>query len=185
MTIEPTPAAAATSRRPRTPSRSFTSGVYEPSTLRSLERALPPLEQRLELVAGPAVGGQRLDVAPVLGEPALQLGDGRFPLCDLVLDPVELGRPRRLRLRPRRRRRLLLPRLRLRWSRRLAELVPSADVVGPAAVVRDDPSILDRKRAFGDGVEDGAVMGDEQHGPGERLEGGLECLAAALEAFPG
>src|SRR5207253_2666642 len=41
--------------------------------LGSLEQRLPPLEQRLQLVARTAVGGERLDVAPVLGEPPLEL----------------------------------------------------------------------------------------------------------------
>ena len=38
--------------------------------------------------------------------------------------------------------------------------------------------ILDRDRALGDRVEQGAVVGDEQDRAGERLERGLERLTA-------
>src|SRR5438552_18812524 len=61
--------------------------------LRPLEQCLPPFEQRLELVAGPAMCGEDVDVVPVLGEPALQLGDRALALGDLGLDALELRRP--------------------------------------------------------------------------------------------
>src|SRR3954470_6850385 len=48
------------------------------SPLRPLEGSLPPLQQRLQLVACAAVRGERLDVAPVLGEPLLELRDSRL-----------------------------------------------------------------------------------------------------------
>ena len=43
-----------------------------------LEQRLPALEQRLQLVARGAVRGEQVDVAPVVGEPPLEVGDGLF-----------------------------------------------------------------------------------------------------------
>ena len=48
-----------------------------------LEQRLPPLEQPLELVARGRVRSQQLDVPPVLGELALELGDGLLLRGDL------------------------------------------------------------------------------------------------------
>ena len=51
-----------------------------------LEQRLPPLEQPLELVARGRVCSEQLDVSPVLGEPALERGDGLLLRGDLPLD---------------------------------------------------------------------------------------------------
>src|SRR5439155_707397 len=84
---------------------------------------------------------QRLDIPPVLCELRLQLGDALLMLGDLGFEPLELARPLR---------RGGTVRLRLhlahRRSRRLRELVASSDVVGPAAVVAADRSVLECER---------------------------------------
>ena len=49
--------------------------------------------------------------------------------------------------------------------------------VRPAAVVAPQRALLDRDRPLGDGVEQGAVVRDEQQGAGEGLECRLERLA--------
>ena len=80
----------------------------------------------------------------------------------------------------RRRLRLLLLRLasfRL-GRRRRSSFVPRSDVLGPTAVVRADRSVLERERAVGDRVQQGTVVGDEQDRARERVERGLERLAA-------
>src|SRR5439155_1160813 len=60
----------------------------------ALEGLFPAGEERLQLVAGSAVGGQRLDVAPVVGQARLELGHGLLACGDLGFDPVELARSR-------------------------------------------------------------------------------------------
>src|SRR5204862_4213064 len=50
--------------------------------------------------------------------------------------------------------------------------------LGPAAVVCAQLPVLDRQCAFGDRVEERTVVGDEQHGAGERVKRRLERLAA-------
>ena len=94
------------------------------------------------------------------------------------LDALELGR--RLRVAGRRSRRLrarsgsaLGSGSATRWLR--ASL---AHQVGPAAVVRAERAVLDRDDPVGHGVEQRAVVRDEEHRPRERLERGLERLAA-------
>ncbi len=63
-----------------------------------------------------------------------------------------------------------------RWRSRL--LRPRLHEIGPAAVVGAQRPPLDRDRALGDGVEQRAVVRDEQDRAGERLERRLERLAA-------
>src|SRR5436190_18670772 len=101
--------------------------------LGALEQRLPPLEQRLQLLARAAVLREHVDVTPVGGESALQVGHSIFTGGDFGLQPLELRRPLRLRPRWPRRAFFLLAVLRLRRRRR--QLVAPADVVGPAAVV--------------------------------------------------
>ena len=88
---------------------------------------------------------------------------------------LELGRcaPRGSRLRDARR--PLRPR-RLGLDRRACR-VPLALQVGPAAVVRAQRAVLERDDAVGHGVQERAVVGDEEDRPRERLERGLERLA--------
>src|SRR5262249_46752550 len=77
---------------------SLTERAYR-SGIRLLEEGLPALEERLQLVPRLSVGRDQLHVAPpVVGELALELGDGRLPFLDGALHPLELGRPFRLRL---------------------------------------------------------------------------------------
>ena len=119
--------------------------------------------------------GDDVHVAPVLGELALELGDLDLAGGDLRLHLLELarasrlGRPRLLLLRFRRRGRL---------GRCGHALVAAGDVVGPAAVVRADRAVLDRQRAVGDRIEQGAIVRDQEHGARKRLERGLECFTA-------
>ena len=54
----------------------------------------------------------------------------------------------------------------------------TANQLGPAPLVRAQAMVLDRHGPLGDGVEERAIVGDEQDGPGEGLECGLERLAA-------
>ena len=61
---------------------------------------------------------------------------------------------------------------------RALALLAGLDEVGPAALVGVERMILDRDRPLGDRVEERAVMGDEEHRAGERLERRLERLAA-------
>src|SRR5439155_26589759 len=63
--------------------------------VRLLEQRLPPVEQRLELVAGRTVGRKQLDVTPVLCQTALQGGHRLLLLGDSRLDLLELARPLR------------------------------------------------------------------------------------------
>src|SRR5439155_27103155 len=144
--------------------------------LGSLEQRLPPLEQRLQLVARTAVGGERLDVAPVLGEPPLELRNVAFASRDLRLEALQFRRA--LCRRPRRSLRRLLSLLRFRRFCKSAPLVANADVVGPAAAVGDERSFMDRDRPLCDRVEQGTVVRDEQHRTRERLQRRLERLAA-------
>src|SRR5687767_11049476 len=53
------------------------------SGLRLVEELLPALEQRLQLVALAPVGCDDVDVRPVLGESALELGDSLLACRDL------------------------------------------------------------------------------------------------------
>src|SRR5204862_426095 len=53
-----------------------------------------------------------------------------------------------------------------------------AQKLGPAAVVAAQLPILDRQRPLGDRVEKRAIVGDEQHRAGERVERRLESFAA-------
>ena len=62
--------------------------------------------------------------------------------------------------------------------RRGVELGAPPDVIGPAAVVRAQPAVFDGQRALGHGIQQGAVVGDEQDRSGKGLERGLERLAA-------
>src|SRR6185312_4510710 len=136
----------------------------------SLEEQLPALEERREVVAGRAVGGDEVDVRPVLRQPPLELGDVLLAARDLALDEFERAGAVVLFLS--------LPAFRLRfrrWGR--FELGPAL-VVGPAARVRDELGAFDREQPPGDGIEQGPVVRDEQHGAGERLERRLERLAA-------
>src|SRR5205823_5836364 len=67
-----------------------------------LEELLPALEERLELVAGAAVGGDGVHVRPVVRQPLLEVRDHLLLRLDLRLEPLELARPPRRRpLRPR------------------------------------------------------------------------------------
>ena len=86
-----------------------------------------------------------------------------------------LGRCFGCRLRPRLR--LAHLRLRLGLGRGGRLLVAAADVLGPAAVVAANRPVLERERPLGDGVDERAVVRDEQDRPGERLERGFERLA--------
>src|SRR5919197_1097 len=119
--------------------------------LGSLEQRLPASQQRLQLVASLTMRREGLDVVPVLGETALELGHCTLPLGDLRLDAFELRR------RPALRRRLLGFRF-LRRRRRRARLLSPAHVLGPATVVGVEPLMLDRKRPLRDRVEQRAVV---------------------------
>src|SRR5439155_1701606 len=66
--------------------------------LAALEQFLPAAEHRLKLVAGAPVRLERLDVGPVVGELALQLGERFLAHRDLGLELLELARPHRTRL---------------------------------------------------------------------------------------
>src|SRR5438132_6051205 len=94
------------------------------------------------------MGLQRLDVAPVLGELRLELGNALLALGDLRFEPLQLRRALRLGAR-----RLRLGALRLLRLRRLGELLAAADVVRPAAVVARDRPVLERESAVGDSVD--------------------------------
>ena len=65
-----------------------------------------------------------------------------------------------------------------RSGRARGPLLAAAEHLRPAAVVRVELAVLDRERPLGDRVEQRAVVRDEQHGAGERLERGLERFAA-------
>ena len=113
---------------------------------------------------------------PVVGKLPLELGDASLDAGDLRLPGARArsecaasGRDFATRggsLRPRR----------LGLDRR-ARRLPLALQVGPAAVVRAQRAVLERDDAVGHGVQERAVVGDEEDRPGERLERGLECLA--------
>ena len=129
----------------------------------------------VELVAGRAVRGEQVHVRPVVGELALERRDPRLGLAR--------SRPRRARARDGCRRfgggRSQLARLLRRLGRRapLARLAARTRSAQPPSYERRRP-ILDGDDAVGDGVEQRAVVRDEQHRAGERLERGLERLAA-------
>jgi hypothetical protein len=55
-----------------------------------LEQGFPALQQGLELLACSAVGLQCLDVRPIVGELALEIGDQSLAIRDLGLQPLEL-----------------------------------------------------------------------------------------------
>src|SRR5207245_11270520 len=149
------------------------------SGLSLLEELFPASEQRLELVARAPVSGERLDVAPVLREALLEVRDLGLEPGDPRLDSLELGR--RLRLR-RARRGLQLALGRRSGSRRhrlgARTVLPARDELGPPAVAGADRAVLDRERPLRDGVEERAVVRDEQHRPGKRLQRGLQRLPA-------
>ena len=63
-------------------------------------------------------------------------------------------------------------------GRARAALLAAAQHLGPAAVVGVQLAVLDRERALGDRVEQRAVVRDEQHRAGKRVERRLERLAA-------
>src|SRR2546421_1894254 len=67
--------------------------------LRLLEELLPTRQQRLQLVAGGAMGGNRVRVGPVLGEAFFELRHRVLASGDLGLDPLELAWPGLLRSR--------------------------------------------------------------------------------------
>ena len=95
----------------------------------------------------------------------------RLPL--LVLRAAALGRPGR------RRRGGRLARLRpLGLALELRALLAHAHVLGPAADVGVQRAVLHGDRARADRVEQRAVVGDQQQRAGERLQRGLERLAA-------
>src|SRR5205823_7810183 len=76
-------------------SRASRSYAGQPNSgLGLLEQRLPPLEQRLQLVAGSSMGREQVDVAPVVREPALEIGDRLLLARDLRLDPLQLAGPR-------------------------------------------------------------------------------------------
>src|SRR5438876_4258523 len=99
--------------------------------------------------------GEQLDVVPILGQAVLEFGHGALAGRDLGLDAFELGR-----LLLDLCRRLLL----LGWSQvgsrtqRRAQLVAPTDVLGPAAVVRIEMSVLDRKGPLNNSVEQRPIM---------------------------
>src|SRR6185312_16484599 len=107
------------------------------------EELLPTGKQFLQLVTRRPVGGQRVGVGPVLGQPLLELGNGLLPGGDLGFDLLELAGSGRLRGRgfwsgPRPRR------LQGRRGGR-SKLVSPADVVGPAAVMGADCPVFNRE----------------------------------------
>src|SRR5438309_6539672 len=132
-TIDPTVLAAKIAGVSPVDSCGFSTG--ESLGLGALEQGFPPFEQRPQLVPGAAVRGERLDVAPVLGETALELDDGGFARGDLGFQPLELRRAPRRSLGSCLRGDSLRLALRLRRLRGSAPLVADSDVVGPAAVV--------------------------------------------------
>ena len=118
--------------------------------------------------------GEDFGVTPVFGQPALEVGDLELALLDRGLDQLELAAAGRLRLLGSR---LFLALLRLR-RRRSVLAGADAGVVGPAAGVGAEASVLDRDDPLGDGVEHSAVVGDEQDRARKRLECGLEGFTA-------
>ena len=133
---------------------------------------LPAGEQRLSS-SRPRCPKQ-VGVAPVVRKLALELGDRLLLAPDVGLEHLQRGRPAGFGgagfafFAPWRR---LAPRPRATSSRRR---ISSAQ---PPSYGRR-PAVLDRERPVGDGVEQRAVVGDEQHGAGEGLERGLQRLAA-------
>src|SRR3954452_8476901 len=98
---------------------------------RRFEELLPPLEQRSERIPRALVRGECLCIGPVGRELLLERLHLGFAHRDLRLDPLELGRPFRPRL-------LLSLALHLRLGRgdrRSEALFPSAQHLGPAALV--------------------------------------------------
>ena len=91
-------------------------------------------------------------------------------------EALELGRRALRRPRPRRHGALLGLAVGLRLFDRRGR-APLALHVGPAAVVRAQRAVLERDDPVGHGVEERAVVRDEEHGSRERLERGLERLA--------
>src|SRR4051794_18322886 len=164
-------ASRATRRTTRASSASVTRSG---SRRRRFEELLPALEQRCEAIARALVRGECLDVGPVRRELLLERLHLGFAHRDLRLDPLELGRPLRPRLR-------LAFALHLglgRCDRRSEALFAATEHLGPAALVAVELLVLDRKRALGDRIEERAVVRDEKHRARERVERRLERLAA-------
>src|SRR5439155_18440691 len=142
-----------------------------------LEERLPALEQRLQRVPRALVRRERLDVRPVRGELRLELAHLELARGDVRLDPLELARTLRPRLRRLRRLRLALD-LGLEGDRARRPLLAAAQHLRPAALVGVQLAVPDRERALGDGIEKRTVVRHEQHGSGKRVERCFERLAA-------
>jgi hypothetical protein len=121
--------------------------------------------------------GERVEVRPVFGEAALQVRDRLLANSDLSLDRLELARGLALR-QPMRGLQGWTRALWFRLRRRLLALASPADELCPAAVVGPQRFVLDGERPLGDRVDQRAVVRHEENRPGERLERGLERLAA-------
>src|SRR5262249_11254342 len=132
------------------------------------EERLPALEERCQVVARRPVGGDEVDVRPVLCELPLELRYALFAAGDLALDEFQGRLPLFWFLRP------PLPRFR-RWRR--FDLRAAVAVLRPAARVGNEVCALDREQPARDGVEERAVVRHEQNGARKRLERGLEGLA--------
>ena len=98
--------------------------------------------QCLELIARRSMPAQKVGVAPVLRQLALEVGDGSFLVLDVGLHHLEGGLVRRLRWSHLG----LLRHLRLGVFRSLRALFAAADQLRPAALVRAEVSVLDRQR---------------------------------------
>ena len=157
---------------PTAPPRGRRAETTPRSRLRRLEERFPLRQQPVEFETRRAVLVDECCVAPVLASFCSSSARSRLGPLHVQLDEFELvgfafaGRRRPLAFRPRRgRRRRRLPppaRRRSRPSRRRTSETSRSSTASSRS---------------GDGVEQRAVVRDEQHRPGERLERGLERLA--------